>query len=409
MSDMTTIADAGFLKSLPVQALLALLNRNGEEARIAGGAVRNALLGQPVKDIDIATTALPSEVIRRAKAQGYRTVPTGIDHGTVTVIVGGEPFEVTTLRADSDHDGRRAQVSFGRDWKVDAERRDFTINGLYAAADGSVIDLVGGMADIQTRTVRFIGDPAARIQEDYLRILRFFRFFAWYGHGRPDAEAIRAIVRHKEGLKQLSAERVWSELKKLLAAPDPSRAMLWMRQTGVLTDVLPESGKWGIDLIHALVKTERELGWPADPMLRLEAIVPPYDTRMQELGDRLRLSKLEATRLADWATSGEAKPARSDKVQALDLYRGKPEGIIDRLKLAIATASEKADAKALQSLKRQLAFAQGWDRPVFPLSGADMLAGGLEAGPEVGRRLKLLEEKWVASGFSLTKAQLLDS
>lgn len=409
MSDMPTIHDAGFLKSLPVQALLALLNCSGEEARIAGGAVRNALLGQPVTDIDIATTALPSEVIRRAKAQGYRTVPTGIDHGTVTVIVGGEPFEVTTLRADAQTDGRRAKVSFGRDWKGDAERRDFTINGLYAAADGAVIDLVGGMADIQARTVRFIGDPAARIQEDYLRILRFFRFFAWYGHGRPDAEAIRAIVRHKEGLKQLSAERVWSELKKLLGAPDPSRALLWMRQTGVLTDVLPESGKWGIDLIHALVKTERDFGWPADPMLRLEAIVPPYDTRMQELGDRLRLSKLEAARLADWATSGEAKPARTDKILALDLYRGKSDGIVDRLKLAIATASEKADAKAIQGLTRQLAFAQGWDRPVFPLSGADMLAGGLEAGPEVGRRLKLLEEKWVASGFSLTKAQLLDS
>jgi poly(A) polymerase len=404
-----TIKDAAFLKSAPVQELLKLLNSDGEEARIAGGAVRNALLGQPVKDVDIATTALPSEVIRRAEEAGHRTVPTGIDHGTVTVIIGGEPFEVTSLRSDSDHDGRRAQVSFGRDWKVDAERRDFTINGLYAGADGAVIDLVGGLADIESRTVRFIGDAEARIREDYLRVLRFFRFFAWYGHGRPDSDAIRAIVRLKDGLKQLSAERVWSELKKLLSAPDPSRALLWMRQSGVLTDVLPESGKWGIDLIHALVKTEREHGWTSDPMLRLEAIVPPYDTRMKELGDRLRLSKAEAMRLAAWAKSGEAKPARTDKLLALDLYRGERQGIADRLKLAIATTSEKADAKATESLVRQLAFAQSWVRPEFPLSGVDMLSNGMDAGPEVGRRLKQLEEKWVASGFELTKAQLLDS
>jgi poly(A) polymerase len=404
-----TLANAAFLKAAPVQSLLALLNSNGEEARIAGGAVRNALLGEPVQDIDIATTALPAEVVRRAEAAGYRAVPTGIDHGTVTIIIDGEPFEVTTLRADSDHDGRRAQVAFGRDWKTDAERRDFTINGLYADADGTVVDLAGGLKDIESRTIRFIGDAEARIQEDYLRVLRFFRFFAWYGHGRPDGDAVRAIVRLKHGLKLLSAERVWSELKKLLSAPDPSRALLWMRQSGVLTDVLPESGKWGIDLIHALVKAERGQEWTADPMLRLEAIVPPYDTRMQELGERLRLSKAETQRLIDWAQSAEAKPMRTNKLLALDLYRGSRQGILDRLRLGIATASGKTDAKALESLLRQLAFAQDWVRPAFPLSGTDMLEQGLDAGPEVGRRLKQLEEKWVASGFELTKAQLLDS
>lgn len=409
MSISPTIKDAAFLKAAPVQALLDLLNSDGEEARIAGGAVRNALLGEPVKDVDIATTAVPSEVIRRAQEAGYRTVPTGIDHGTVTVIIDGESFEVTTLRADSGHDGRRAQVSFGRDWKTDAVRRDFTINGLYADADGTVVDLVGGLKDIESRTIRFIGDAEARIQEDFLRVLRFFRFFGWYGHGRPDGDAVRAIVRLKHGLKLLSAERVWSELKKLLSAPDPSRALLWMRQTSVLTDVLPESGKWGIDLIHALVKTEYEQGWAPDPMLRLESIVPPYDTRMQELGDRLRLSKAEIQRLADWAKSTEAKPMRTDKLLALDLYLGSRQGILDRLKLGLAMASHKADANALESLLRQLAFAQDWVRPDFPLSGADMLEQGLDAGPEMGRRLKQLEEKWVASGFELTKAQLLDS
>ncbi len=403
------LKDAAFLRAPAVQQLLALLNADGEEARVAGGAVRNALLGEPVNDVDIATTALPAEVMRRCADSRLRTVPTGIEHGTVTVIVSGEPFEVTTLRADSDHDGRRAQVAFGRDWKVDAERRDFTINGLYATADGTVIDLVGGLADIETRTIRFIGDAEQRIREDYLRALRFYRFFAWYGHGRPDADGIRATARLKEGLGQLSAERVWAELKKLLSAPDPSRALLWMRQSGVLTQVLPESEKWGIDLIHGLVRAGNELGWQIDPLPRLEALVPPYDSRMEALAARLRLSKAESMRLLEWAKSGEAKPARTDKVLALELYKGARQGIVDRLRLAVAAAREKGEAKTVDALLRQLAFAESYKRPVFPLSGGDMLADGLIAGPEVGRRLKQLEEKWIASGFQLSKAQLLDS
>ncbi len=403
------LKDAAFLRSPAVQRLLGILNADGEAARVAGGAVRNALLDEPVKDVDIATTALPAEVMRRCADAGLRTVPTGIDHGTVTVIIDGEPFEVTTLRADSEHDGRRAQVAFGRDWKVDAERRDFTINGLYADADGTVMDLVGGLEDIETRTIRFIGDAGERIREDYLRVLRFFRFFAWYGHGRPDADAIRAVARLKEGMNQLSAERVWTELKNLLSAPDPSRALLWMRQSGVLTQVLPESEKWGIDLIHGLVRAGQELEWEPDPMLRLEALVPPYDTRMEELAARLRLSKAEGARLVAWAKTGEAKVARTDKVLALELYRGDRQGILDRLRLAVASAREKGETKTVDALMRQLAFADAYEKPVFPLSGADMLAGGLEAGPDVGRRLKLLEEKWIASGFELSKAQLLDS
>jgi poly(A) polymerase len=403
------LKDAAFLSAPSVQQLLALLNADGEEARVAGGAVRNALLGEPVNDLDIATSALPSEVMRRCKDAGLRTVPTGIEHGTVTVIVGGEPFEVTTLRADSKHDGRRAKVAFGRDWKADAERRDFTINGLYAEADGTVLDLVGGLADIETRTIRFIGDAEQRIREDYLRALRFYRFFAWYGHGRPDADAIRATARLKEGIGQLSAERIWAELKKLLSAPDPSRALLWMRQSGVLTQVLPESEKWGIDLIHGLVRAGNALGWEVDPMLRLEALAPPYDSRMEGLAARLRLSRTESLRLVAWAKAAEAKAERSDKVLALELYRGDRQAMMDRLRLAVASASEKGLVKTADALLRQLAFAEAYEKPVFPLSGADMLAGGLETGPDVGQRLKQLEEKWIASGFELSKAQLLDS
>jgi poly(A) polymerase len=243
---------AKLLENKSLRNLLAILNQGGEEARIAGGAVRNALIGESISDVDIATTCLPDEVRKRAEASGFKCVPTGIAHGTLTVIVEGVPYEVTTLRADVATDGRRAEVAFGRDWQTDAERRDFTVNGLYADAQGNVTDLVGGIADIKSRTIRFIGSAEKRIGEDHLRILRFFRFFAWYGSGRPDGEGLKACARMKGAIDKLSAERVWSELKKLLSAPDPSRALLWMRQSGVLTAALPESEKWGIDAVHGL-------------------------------------------------------------------------------------------------------------------------------------------------------------
>lgn len=409
MSEVTTIKNASFLALPAVQRLLTLLGSDGEEARVAGGAVRNALFGIDIKDVDIATTALPSEVVRRCEAAEIRIVPTGIDHGTVTAIVDGAPYEITTLRQDIETNGRHAVVKFGRDWAHDANRRDFTINGLYALADGTVIDLVGGLADIESKTLRFIGDAGQRIREDYLRILRFFRFFAWYGHGRPDADGIRASVRLKDNLQHLSAERVWAELKKLLSAPDPSRALLWMRQAGVLTAILPESEKWGIDAVHGLIKAEVQHGWQVDPLLRIEAMVPPYDAKMKDLSMRLRLSKVETSRLTLWAGAKAIVPSTSDQALALDLYHGDVRSIIDRLKLSLAAAMEKSDNKAVSGLSRQLEFVADWRRPVFPLAGHDMLVIGLETGPEVGKRLKQLEEKWVASGFALSKAQLLDS
>ena len=323
MSRTASIAGrAPWLNSRGLQRLLAVLSQNGEDARIAGGAVRNALLGEAVRDVDIATTTTPEETMRRAEAAGFNPVPTGAAHGTVTVIAHGEPYEVTTLRADIETDGRRAKVLFGRDWKSDAERRDFTINALYAEADGTVIDLIGGLADLEGRVLRFIGDPEKRIREDYLRILRFFRFFAWYGSGRPDAEGLKACARLKDGLDRLSAERVWSELKKLLSAPDPSRALLWMRQAGVLSRVLPESEKWGIDAIHALVKTERDLSWMPDPLLRLEAILPPDAERLSKLAARLKLSKAETGRLLAWAEAGNISASTSEGEFVKTLYRG---------------------------------------------------------------------------------------
>jgi len=414
VSSETSIAGrAGWLANADLQRLLAVLSEDGEKARIAGGAVRNALLGEEVSDVDIASTTTPDETTRRAEAAGFRAVPTGAEHGTITVIAGKRPYEVTTLRADIETDGRRARVVFGRDWKADAERRDFTINGLYAEADGTVVDLVGGLADIEARRLRFIGDAETRIREDYLRILRFFRFFAWYGGGRPDAEGLKASARLKDGLDRLSAERVWAELKKLLAAPDPSRALLWMRQAGVLTRVLPDSERWGIDAIHGLVGAERDLQWPADPMLRLEAIVPPDAERMTPLAERLKMSKAEAARLREWAKVGPIVPETSEGVLTRLLYRGERQAIVDRLRLDLAAARARAVNETGELMKaggyaRLLGFAERWEKPAFPLRGSDLTSLGAAPGPQVGALLAQLEQDWIESGFVLDRETLLE-
>ena len=248
---------------------LPTLDRDGEEARVVGGAVRNALLGEPIGDIDVATTAIPAEVTRRATAAGFKPVPTGIEHGTVTVVVAGRPFEVTTLREDIETFGRHANVSFGRDWKADAERRDFTMNALSLSADGRVHDYVGGLTDLAARRVRFIGDASKRIAEDYLRILRFFRFHATYGHGHPDAEGLHACIVARAGLEQLSRERVRMELMKLLIAPHAVPALATMTETGILLGVL--GGVPYLASFANLAKLEHAIGTPADPVRRLGA------------------------------------------------------------------------------------------------------------------------------------------
>ncbi len=412
MSGETIAGRADWLLRPELQRLLGALSADGEQARIAGGAIRNTLLGEPVADIDIATTTLPDETERRAASAGFRPLPTGKEYGTITVVAGGVAYEVTTLRADIETDGRRAKVAFGRDWKHDAERRDFTINALYAEADGTVIDPVGGLADIESRTLRFIGDAEARIREDYLRILRFFRFFAWYGSGRPDAEGLRACTRLKAGLEGLSVERVWSELRRLLQAPDPSRALLWMRQTGVLGLVLPESEKWGIDAIHPLVATERQLGWPPDPLLRLSAIVPPDPARMETMARRLKLSNAETARLVNRAMAEPADAALSEPVLARRLYSGDPRAVDDRIRLAFAQARGRAgeDAGAIEAAAgflRQLRFIEGWHRPVFPVGGSDLVELGMKPGKNLGEVLKRLEREWAEGGFGADRGALL--
>lgn len=408
---MTSVAGETWFQDTALQRVMALLNSDGGEARVAGGAVRNALMGLAVADVDIATTLRPEVVVERAKAAGIKAVPTGIEHGTVTLVLDGRGFEVTTLRRDIETNGRHAVVEFGTDWKADAERRDLTINALYADAKGEVIDLVEGLKDIETRTVRFIGDASQRIAEDHLRILRFFRFFAYYGSGRPDADGLRACARAKDMLSSLSAERVWTETKKLLGAPDPSRALLWMRQAGVLTAILPETEKWGIDGIHALVAAERALGWKPEPLLRLAAIVPPDVERMAALAKRLRLSNADALKLQQWA----ATPTPPDEVTDVGftrlLYRNDRQGMILRLKLALASARAAAegDPVAMRKsarLSQLLSMSEKYVKPSFPLSGADVIAAGIPAGKRVGEILKELEEFWISRNFNPERPEL---
>jgi poly(A) polymerase len=409
---MTSLAQEAWFKDPALERVFALLNADGGEARVVGGAVRNSLMGLPVSDIDVATTLTPDTVLERAKASGIKAVPTGIDHGTVTLVIDGKPFEVTTLRADIETDGRRAKVAFSTDWRTDAERRDLTINALYADQRGHVVDLVDGLADIEKRNIRFIGDAAMRIAEDHLRILRFFRFFAYYGSGRPDADGLRASAAARSKLQTLSAERVWSELRKLLAAPDPGRALLWMRQAGVLTEILPETEKWGIDAIPALIATERALGWKPDPLLRLAAMVPPDLARLEKMAARLKLANAETAFFKAWAN---APPVDDDiSTAALDrlLYRSGTDGTLARLRLSLAAARGKAESDLSEMsrsarLGRLLDHAQGWKKPSFPLNGSDVMANGVPSGKRVGEILTSLESRWIEENFASDRAALL--
>jgi poly(A) polymerase len=292
MSEVRVLASAPWLTSGPAARVLALLNGDGEEARVVGGAVRNALLNIPPGDIDIATTALPDEVVRRAKAAGIKSVPTGIEHGTVTLVVDAHPFEVTTLREDTETFGRKARVAFGRDWVRDAERRDFTINGLSVDADGVVHDHVGGLADIATRRVRFIGDAGQRIAEDYLRILRFFRMHAVYGAGELDRAGYLACIGGRAGMASLSAERVRMEMLKLLVADGALVAVTAMGDAGLLQAIF--GGVTYTGPLAAMISAERMLGLAPSPVRRLAALSVAVTEDARRVAARLRLSNAEA-------------------------------------------------------------------------------------------------------------------
>jgi poly(A) polymerase len=409
---MTSIAAESWFQAPALRRVFDLLNADGEEVRVVGGAVRNSLLGLPAGDVDLATTWHPEDAAKRAKAAGIKVVPTGIDHGTVTLVIDGTPYEVTTLREDVATDGRRAEVAFGSGWKEDAERRDFTINALYADSEGEIFDYVGGLADIESRTLRFIGKAAERVAEDYLRILRFFRFFAHYGSGRPDAEGLRACAQARGKLSTLSAERVWAEIKKLLTADDPGRALLWMRQAGVLGEVLPETEKWGIDAIPGLIAAEKIFSWAPEPLLRLAAIVPPDAERLEALASRLRLSRAEGAYLVRFAKAPAIAATLPDTALDRELYRHGAAGIIARLKLSLASARRKSETDPAflaetAAFQRLLARAEKWQRPAFPLNGADVLKAGVPPGPKVGELLSELEDFWIERNFNVDRTTLV--
>jgi poly(A) polymerase len=376
-----------WIGTLATQAVFDALEAGGYRAFFVGGCVRNALLGQPVTDIDIATDAVPEEVMRLAERAGMKPVPTGIAHGTVTVVSVGEGYEVTTFRRDVETDGRRAVVAFSTDKLDDARRRDFTINALYADRTGVVIDpLEQGLEDLAAGRIRFIEDADARIREDYLRILRFFRFHAWYGHPEDgiDAGALGPIAENSAGIGSLSRERVGHEMLRLLAAPDPAPSLAAMQATGVLARVLPGAeARFVAPLIHV----ERSLGAAPDPIRRLAALGG------EDAAGAFKLSKADARRLATLhgAVTVDAGPGELG-------YRLGAAAAADAIMLRAATIGDLPDTSDLDSVRRG-------SEARFPVRAADLM--GRFSGPELGRRLAELEAAWIASGFSATREDLL--
>lgn len=398
-----SVAGSDWFGEARVQAIFAAMNRDGHEARIVGGAVRNTLMGLPVGDIDFAATAQPEEIVHFARAAGLKPVPTGIAHGTITVVVQGTPFEVTTLRRDVETHGRHATVAFTRDWAADAARRDFTINALYAAADGRVVDPLGGAADLQARRVRFINSPRERIREDFLRILRFFRFTADYADGAPDAEGLAACIAERGGLARLSPERVRAELFRILLTRRPMAALQPMAESGLLTAIL--GGVARLAHFARLARLEAELGESPAAIRRLAALAVMVEEDAARLAVRLRLSNAETARLDQMAGQAPVLEASLEEPAAREvLYRIGPAAFRDRVLIAWARSRAEPADEAWRHLH---ALPDRWTAPVFPLKGHDLLARGIAAGPRLGATLRELEAKWIGSGFKLTRDELL--
>jgi poly(A) polymerase len=392
------LVDRKILEKSRLARALAALDGDGEETRVVGGAVRDLVLGLRVSDFDLATTATPDEIIQRAESAGFKVAPTGLAHGTVTVIVDGLGIETTTLREDIEPDGRRTKVRFGRDFAQDALRRDFTINALSLTRDGRVHDYCGGLEDLATRRVRFIGEARQRIREDYLRILRFFRFSAAYGEGPLDAEGFLASVQERDGLMRLSRERVAAELLKLLKAARAAEVVTALGDSGLLIPLVasaPDPSR------HArLTEIERARGSGPDPLLRLAALLARIEEDADRLRERLRLSNADHERLlaaagALEALHGLAEPPPPGELRALLFARGRTTSL-DTLALAHADSSAPAnDARYLSAYH----FLADTPQPTLPFSGADILARGVASGHQVGATLKALQAKWIRAGF----------
>jgi len=388
------LGEAAWLRRGEVARLLALLNRDGEEARVVGGAVRDWLLRLPVDEIDVATTALPEEVMRRVEAVGGKAIPTGIEHGTITAVINHRPVEVTTLREDVETFGRKARVVFGRDWRADAERRDFTINALSATADGTVHDYVGGVEDIAARRVCFIGEPRRRIEEDYLRILRFFRFHAHFGAGAPDPAGVHACIMARAGIETLSRERVRTEMLKLLGASRATPTLAVMAESGLLGIVL--GGVAFLSSFENMIKVEAALGAEPDAVRRLGALGVWVAEDAERLTQRLRLANAESERLLALEYWWRVVPAPDAPAAHALLYHLGPQSFADRVLVAWA----RSEAGAADAAWRGLAsLPQRWTAPVFPLRAADFTRRGVPAGPPLGVALRAAEAAWIAADF----------
>ncbi len=390
-----TIGAAPWLTSGPLLRVFAALNDSRHETRVIGGAVRNALLNRPVADIDLASSLIPESVIERATKAGLGVYPTGLAHGTVTVVADGQSFEVTTLRRDVATDGRHAIVAFTTDWHEDALRRDFTINALSCDSHGMIYDSVGGLADLDARNVRFIGRAEDRIREDYLRILRFFRFTAAYGRDVPDATGLASCLALKDGLQQLSAERIGSELKKFVVTP----------RAGEIAGIMDSGGIFEIitgrhahpDWLLSLQAIEHQLGEPADVTTRMACLFAETPAEARDLAHRLRLSGIESSGLAaasdvnvnDLREASEADVKRQLYVRGTQAFKR-------NLRVAWAR-SDAAATDPAWTQKNQLA--ERWNPPRMPFSGGDVLALGIPAGPRVGRTLRAFEAWWIEAGF----------
>jgi len=384
-----SLAGAPWLTAVATRKVMAALEAEGgpDVARFVGGCVRNSLMGRPVDDVDIATRLEPKSVMTALQAAGLKAVPTGLDHGTVTAVADSQPFEITTLRRDVTTDGRRATVAFTTDWAEDAGRRDFHINALYADGEGRVFDPTGqGLADIAARRVAFVGDAGRRIREDRLRILRFFRFQAWYGAGDPDAVGLAACVEEAGGLGELSAERVSKELLKLLAAPDPVPTVAVMAHTGILAHLLPEAGT--LEAFRAMAAVTD------DPLLRLSSLLPGSAEALDTAARGLRLSRREMARLQALTGPVLDLDALDDREVRALVYQEGRQTVTDRLVRALSQKPARRDRyDALVDL------VGAWPVPRLPVGGREVAALGVAPGPETGALLKAFEAAWVAEDF----------
>lgn len=375
-----TLDAAKWRKKRGMKRLLKALGADQGLTRYVGGAIRDDLLSLSVSDIDLATRIPPDEVIRRLEKAKIKAVPTGIEHGTVTAVSDGQPFEITTLRRDVTTDGRRATVAFTDDWKEDAARRDFTINALSAdPVTGELFDYFGGLTDLERRHIRFIGDPLQRIAEDHLRILRFFRFHARFDAGEADAAALDACAARANDLMALSRERIADELLKLFELSDPSRTVAIMLERGIMKPILPEIEASRLSDLKALIAAERDAKVQPDALRRLAALLPRNAELADDIGARLRLSNKARKRLA---CSAEQELGSSPKALA---YRIGTECAVDRLLFA-GRATDVA----------QIA---NWHRPRLPIGGGQLIKRGLAEGPIVARTLRSIEDRWIENGF----------